>query len=131
MGMPDQAPVFQPSVNAVTQIPVVFSSGQPGGIRESEFAVVGIAVRLRAQPTWTWEFGDGSLVRTQDPGGSYPSIGVTHAYRTSGRFAVVVTTEWSATFTVAGLGPFPVTEPVSQQRRVAVVVGEGRALLRP
>ena len=130
-GMPALAPAFQPSMNPVAQIPVVFSSGQPGGTEDSAFTIIGLPVDLFARPTWVWRFGDGSATRTDDPGGRYPLSGVAHAYRAAGTYSVLVRTEWSASFTVDGLGPFPVTEPVSQEDRFAVVVGEGRALLRP
>ena len=84
-----------------------------------------------ARPTWVWRFGDGTSTRTGDPGGRFPRSGVAHAYRAAGRYAVHVRTEWSASFTVDGLGPFPVIEPVSQEQHVSIEVGEGRALLRP
>jgi PKD repeat protein len=130
-GIADLAPAFQPSINPVVQLPVMFASGQVGGPHEETFRVVGLSVGLVARPSWVWRFGDGAATRTSDPGGGYPGSGVTHAYRAAGRYSVRVTTEWSAAFTVAGLGPFPVTEPVSQERRFSIDVGEGRALLRP
>jgi hypothetical protein len=130
-GMPPLAPTFQPSVNPVTQVPVVFSSGQPGGPQNASYTVARLAVRLQARPDWTWAFGDGVVARTTDPGAAYPLGGVVHAYRAAGRHDVTVITRWTATFTVDGLGPFPVTEPVQQEGRLTLEVGEGRALLTP
>lgn len=42
---------------------------------------------------------------------------------------MVLETTWAATFTVDGLGPFPVVEPVRQQAALRLAVGEGRAVL--
>jgi len=130
-GLASLAPAFQPSRHPVTQLPVVFASGQSGGRRSKDFTVVGQPVTLDARPTWVWQFGDGSVVRTDDAGGRFPESGVTHAYRNAGRFTVVVTTHWSATFAVNGLGPFEVSEPITQEESLAIDVGEGRAQLRP
>ena len=129
--MPPLAPAFQPSVNPVTQLPVVFRSGQPGGPQVASYTVARMPVRLHVRPEWTWWFGDGVVTRTTDPGGAYPLGRVAHAYRAEGRYEVAVTTDWNATFTVDGLGPFPVTEPVRQEGRLTLAVGEARALLTP
>lgn len=129
--VPALRPAAQPPAGVLAQLPVVFVSGQPGGVQRWAMSVAGAEVEISASPRWLWAFGDGARVTTDDPGQRHPVGGVSHVYRAAGARAVEVTCEWSATFTVSGLGPFPVREPVRQTDTVGVVVGEGRAVLTP
>lgn len=129
--VPPLRPSAQPPAGVLAQLPVVFVSGQPGGAQEWEMSLPAARVDVRATPRWVWSFGDGGRLSTADPGRRYPVGGIGHVYRAAGVRAVEVTTEWSATFTVAGLGPFPVDEPVRQSAALEIVVGEGRAVLTP
>jgi hypothetical protein len=124
-------PTGQPGTGIVTQVPVLFDSGQPAGPERRTVQVLGETVRLTAWPAWTWQFGDGATLRTTDPGGRYPHAVVSHAYRRAGDYRVQVATEWTAEFTVDGLGPFPVTQVVTQAAGFGLRVGEGRAVLTP
>ena len=129
--VPALRPSAQPSTGVLAQLPVVFVSGQPGGAQHWVMSVAGVGVALTASPRWVWTFGDGARLATADPGSRHPIGGVGHVYRSAGARLVEVTSEWSATFTVAGLGPFPVAEPVRQAATIGVLVGEGRAVLTP
>ncbi len=129
--LPALAPTAQPGVGIVAQVPVVFGAGQVAGTTRRSYRVLDADVELTATPRWGWKFGDGASLRTADPGGRYPVIGVTHPYRRAGDYSVEITATWSAAFTVDGLGPFPVAEPVTQLGHLPVRVGEGRALLTP
>lgn len=130
-GIPPLLPGFQPSRGILTQVPVVFDSGQAGGSHTWRLDVLGRDVRLSAVPSWSWQFGDGSGQDTSDPGGRYPHLGVAHVYRRAGGYRVACTATWSATFVVDGLGPFAVADPIRQREVSWVEVGEGRALLAP
>jgi PKD domain len=130
-GIPALAPRFQPTQGILTQIPVVFDSGQQAGGRTWLVELLGREVALTATPAWSWRFGDGAWLDTLDPGGRYPQAGVAHVYRRVGTYQVACTATWSATFVVDGLGPFAVREPVTQTQVRRIEVGEGRALLAP
>lgn len=130
-GVPRLRPGFQPTQGVLTQVPVVFDSGQEAGVRRWRFDVLGRAVTLSASPLWSWQFGDGGRRDTADPGGRYPHLGIAHAYRRAGQYRVACTTTWQGSFVVDGLGPFPVDEPVIQREVRRIDVGEGRALLVP
>lgn len=58
----------QPATGVVTQIPVIFDSGQHDGMLRADYDMAGERVTLTAMPTWRWEFGDGTVVTTVDPG---------------------------------------------------------------
>ena len=127
--VPGQRATFQPRAGVVTQLPVVFDSGQPPGGLRAAFDLMGESVVLEATPSWRWEFGDGAARSTTVPGGPYPNMDVAHIYRVSRGYLVRMVTTWAATFTVDGMGPFPVTEPVRQTAELVLSVGEGRAVL--
>lgn len=127
--LPALAPVWQPRGGVLAQIPVVFSSGQPEGPFTAAYSLFGESVEVRAEPRWSWQFGDGGDLETDRPGGSYPDMSVSHPYRRAGRFPVAVSAAWSATFSLAGVGEFPVPEVVRQEATATVAVGEGRAVL--
>ncbi len=127
--LPRLRPGIQPPRGVVTQIPVVFDSGQSSAGVSTGVELGADTVQLDAMPEWHWEFGDGVRLTTDDAGGKYPDAGVTHAYRVPGNYRIRVVTTWSARFTVDGLGPFTVSEPVTQSATLTVDVGEGRAVL--
>jgi hypothetical protein len=129
-GIPPLALRFQPTAGVLTQVPLLLGSGQPRDQRW-RMPLLGREVSVDAHASWSWEFGDGGHLDTTDPGGRYPHVGVSHVYRAAGEYRVACTTRWSASFTVDGLGPFPVPQPITQHAERAVDVGEGRALLTP
>jgi hypothetical protein len=118
-----------PAAGVLAQIPVVFSSGQSAEGFDRGYDLLGERVDVSGRPRWTWQFGDGGSLTTDDPGGEYPNMAVSHPYRRTGPMEVSVRTDWLATFTVDGLGPFPIREPVTQSDTGRVSVGEGRAVL--
>ncbi len=127
--VPAQRQSLQPARGVVTQLPVVFDSGQEVRGLQANAELLGQPVELDARPAWRWEFGDGSSLATLDPGGAYPNMGVTHTYRVAGDYRVQLSTTWTAAFTVDGLGPYSIAEPVRQMSSLRVSIGEGRAVL--
>ena len=123
-GIPPLVPAFQPPHGVLAQLPVRFRSGQPPGEQRFALSLLTSAVTVAARPTWSWTFGDGAHV--EDSSGQ-----VEHVYRVASRYEATCTSTWSARFTVDGLGPYPVPEPVVQTASAGVSVGEGRALLVP
>lgn len=127
---PKASPGFQPRETAVTQIPTIFWSGQDERIQRSD-SFVGIPVDFDAVASWTWDWGDGtSELRTHESGQQWPDADVKHTYRKPGKFRVTLTTTWDASFSVSGVGPFPVTgDPVTQTTSFTITVKEARAVL--
>lgn len=124
-GIPTLAPTFAPPQGVLAQLPVRFASGQRSGDRRWRMPLLGAQVAVEARPTWSWSFGDGAVTSDSDDGH------VDHVYRAARDYPVVCRSTWTARFTVDGLGPFPVAEPVRQDARLEVSVGEGRAVLVP
>ena len=129
--VPKLEPSFQPRGGTLVQLPAIFASGQPATLGRREFSLVGFDIVLQGRANWTWTFGDGDQMTTDDPGGAWPNEAVPHTYDEGGRYPVVVTTEWRAWFTVDGLGPFAVAGPpvVQVADPLTLVVSEARAEL--
>ncbi|MFL6180746.1 MAG: PKD domain-containing protein, partial [Actinomycetes bacterium] len=114
--VPDLEPSYQPKGGTLIGLPALFDAGQPRTLGERRFTLVGFDIELHGRATWTWAFGDGESLTTDDPGGAWPTTTVTHDYTHAGTYPVGVTAEWQAWFTVDGMGPWPVTgDPVVQE----------------
>lgn len=127
---PEAKIAFQPTSTALTSLPTVFRTGQEQTIRRSE-SIAGIPVDFEAIARWQWSWGDGSSpTTTSKPGGRWPDTSVTHTYRKPGKFGVVLRATWTATYTVNGRGPLPVTGgPIVVESTLKVPVAQARSLL--
>jgi len=71
--------------------------------------VLGTAVRVRATATeFVWAFGDGSGLRTADPGAAYPDLRTTHTYTQPGSMQLSLTTVYRGEYSVAGGAWIPI-----------------------
>ncbi len=126
--LPAPRPRPQPSAGALLNLPVVFADDSGAGPREWNEAVAGLTVTLTADPRWSWSFGDGSTL-VGGPGGDFPNTSVSRLYRSPGAYNVEVEIAWPASFTVEGLGTFPIPEVVRTRGSAAVQVETARAVL--
>jgi hypothetical protein len=128
--VPPARPRLEPSGTTLANLPTVAMAGQPRVLGPLDLVVLGQAVRLEAEATWTWAWGDGGSLATTDPGRPWPAATVLHTYRLAGLHRVVLTTTWSARFTVGGLGPFDVAgPPVTQTAGLPLRVRQALARL--
>ena len=68
--------------------------------------LLGFPVQVRAEPSrFSWDFGDGTVLPTSDPGAPYPDLTTWHEYVTPGQVAITLTTTYTGEYSVAG-GPF-------------------------
>ena len=130
--MPDQDPSRQPGGRAVVNLPVIFAAGQATTLDDDTFDLGPYEVVLDVTPTWSWDFDDGGEPETYEvPGGAWPNDDVAHTYTRVGDREVVLTTEWTGTFTVDDIGPFDITgEAITQvSEPMALPVREARGVL--
>lgn len=118
----------QPEGQVLPHLPVVFGVTQSESAIERSFEIIGLPIELIASPRWIWDFG-GSTLHTVSAGRPWPNQTIDRTFRRSGEMPVAVKAVWSATYTVAGVGPLEVVEPVSQDADVTVPVGQARAVL--
>jgi len=122
-------PSVQPPRGIVPQLATIWHAEQPAVTAPIVMDIVGQRVEITPVPRWSWDFGDGGRLDTHMVGSRYPDMTVSHVYRKAGRRTVTCTTTWQATFTVDGLGPFPVQESITQQATRVIRVHEARARL--
>ncbi len=128
-GLPALRPIAQPSGRTLTGLPTYFRSGQPPLFRSAPALVADTTVVIRAQPVWTWDFGQGPLLSTSNPGGGYPHGAVRHTYPRRGTFRVRVTCTWHATYDTRGLTDLPVDGVITQSAWFDLRVKEARRYL--
>ena len=114
--------VVQPAGQTLVNLPTIFAATGATEPFSRDFVAFGVLpIRLDIHPVeWTWRFG-GTAVTSSTPGRAYdgtdpadpPGRYVTHTFRSTGSHAVTVTTTWTATYTVAGLGTQPVPGSVT------------------
>ena len=123
---------LQPVDGTITSIPVIARTGQPVSFVPPSMNIAGRHITVTATAQWHWQWGDGQSDWKAVPGASYPSRQITHQYRSVGTYVVAVQTVWSATYTVAGLGSFPVTgDVVTQEASLVVPVRSAETALTP
>lgn len=128
--VPALVPGFDPPDGTLTSIPGIFWTGQPAILLPPSFSLSGRSVTITAKPTWRWVWGDGSAVWKSVPGAPYPSRQLTHQFPLPGDYETQVTTVWTATYTVSGVGTFKVSGEVIRQTQVLQVpVKSARAVL--
>ncbi|WP_448610156.1 hypothetical protein [Geodermatophilus sp. URMC 60] len=99
--LPDLPTQQQPPGNALAGLPVVFYTDGPT-TQTFTVDIRGFTVDIVATATgFTWDTGDGTVLRTTDPGAPYPDHTISHDYR-SGTYTAALTTTWSGTFSVDG-----------------------------
>lgn len=120
---------YQPTRSPVTQLPTIFSTGQPRTFRQTD-SILGFELRLVAQARWHWDWGDGSTSDTREPGGTWPNVSLSHTYRRAGLMNATVTASWDATYSIDGGAQLKVAgRPVSQTARASLRVVQARAVL--
>lgn len=106
--VPPLEPSMQPQGGTLIGLPAVFAAGQPRSLGERRFSLVGFDVVLNGRATWSWDFGDGATLASDEPGGAWPEMAISHSYAHAGAYPVSVSSTWDAWFTVDGMGPWPV-----------------------
>lgn len=65
--------------------------------------LLGYPVEVEATPTsYTWDFGDGTVLTTTTPGHPYPNHDVAHPYARPGTYTITLTTTWTGRYRLAG-----------------------------
>jgi len=96
----------QPSHGAIASIPTYLWT-DTNSLFNITTQILGVAVGVTLNPTFTWNFGDGSSLTTDQPGGPLPDKTVSNTYKRAGRYLVTLTVSWLGTW-AAGTYSYPV-----------------------
>lgn len=129
--LPSLTPGAQPNTSTFVGLEVYFRSNQPTVFAPTSLVVAEQSVSLRAHPTWTWEFGDGTTLSTSNPGDVRPNGQVRHTYTRAGTYVVRVSCLWRGEFDAQGATGIPVPGLISQTASLNFHVRDARTLLIP
>ena len=102
MGLPALETHVQPADKTLVNFDTIFYA-EPSPVNVS-LTLLGQSVEVVATPTlFRWDFGDGTIRSTHDPGGPYPNMSVAHRYPAAhSQVQAHVAVEYSARFRVGG-----------------------------
>jgi hypothetical protein len=93
--------LYQPNKDAVTNVPVYFWS-DTNAVFQIVTAILGVGVNVVMNPSFLWNFGDGTTLSTSNTGGPYPNSAITHTYKVSGTYTVNLTISWAGSWAAQG-----------------------------
>ena len=99
--LPTGGVAYQPAFEPLVHVPVVFWCDLPK-IFSTRFNTVGEVVDVTLRPSFSWSFGDGSVMQSIDPGAPYPAGSIQHAYLKEGTYLVTMLATWGGTWSNQG-----------------------------
>jgi hypothetical protein len=99
--LPTGGVAYQPAFEPLVHVPVVFWCDLPK-IFSTRFNIVGEVVDVTLRPSFSWSFGDGSVMQSTDPGAPYPNGSIQHAYLKEGTYLVTMLATWGGTWSNQG-----------------------------
>jgi len=99
--LPTGGVAFQPAFEPLVHVPVVFWCDLPK-VFSTRFNIVGEVVDVTLRPSFSWSFGDGSVMSSTDPGAPYPNGSIQHAYLKEGTYLVTMLATWGGTWSNQG-----------------------------
>ncbi len=99
--LPGSRILYQPSKDAVTGVPVYFWS-DTNTVFQVATAILGVGVTVLMNPSFVWNFGDGTTFSTSKAGGPYPDSTITHTYKSAGTYTVNLAISWAGTWAAQG-----------------------------
>ena len=96
----------EPEQGAIAQIPTYFWT-DTNSFFSTSTVILGVAVGVTLNPTFLWDFGDGTSFTTTNPGGALPDKTVSHTYKKAGTYLVTLQVSWLGSW-AAGAYSYPV-----------------------
>jgi len=128
--LPVLRPGLNPATTTLTTIPVIAWSGQTQQFIQPVMTLAGRKVRIVGLGRWRWNWGDGHYEWRAQPGRPFPNKDVLHIFSSSGTYVVSVSSDWSASYIVEGIGKFPVDGPnLTQSAGLRISVASARSVL--
>ncbi len=96
--VPTAGVAYQPEFEPLVKTDVYFWCDLPT-IFQSRVDIIGEIVDVTLRPSFTWSFGDGSVLSTTENGAAYPNGTIRHSYSKPGSYVVTLLTTWNGSFT--------------------------------
>ena len=96
--VPTAGVAYQPEFEPLVKTEVYFWCDLPT-IFQSRVDIIGEVVDVALRPSFTWSFGDGSVVSTTQNGAQYPNGTIRHSYSKPGTYVITLLTTWNGSYT--------------------------------
>ena len=96
--VPTASVAYQPEFEPLVKTDVYFWCDLPT-IFQSRVDIIGEIVDVTLRPSFTWSFGDGSVMSTTENGAAYPNGTIRHSYSKPGSYVITLLTTWNGSFT--------------------------------
>jgi len=118
---------FQPDQDALVNMPVYFWTHTPQHF-QAVVPILDLIVYVNLHSTFTWSFGDGKFITTQNQGAPYPIGLITHTYKSNDNYPVNLKITWRGTWSVNGVTTAISGDGITQSitRDISVVNAVGR-----
>ena len=118
---------FQPENDALVNMPVYFWTQTPQHF-QAVVPILDLIVYVNLHSTFTWSFGDGKFITTQNQGAPYPLGLITHTYKSNNNYPVNLKITWRGTWSVNGVTTAISGDGITQSitRDISVVNAVGR-----
>ena len=118
---------FQPDQDALVNMPVYFWTKTPQHF-QAVVPILDLIVYVNLHSTFTWSFGDGKFITTQNQGAPYPLGLITHTYKSNNNYPVNLKITWRGTWSVNGVTTAISGDGITQSitRDISVVNAVGR-----
>ena len=118
---------FQPDQDALVNMPVYFWTKTPQHF-QAVVPILDLIVYVNLHSTFTWSFGDGKFITTQNQGAAYPLGLITHTYKSNDNYPVNLKITWRGTWSVNGVTTAISGDGITQSitRELSVVNAVGR-----
>jgi hypothetical protein len=118
---------FQPDQDALVNMPVYFWTQTPQHF-QAVVPILDLIVYVNLHSTFTWSFGDGKFITTQNQGAPYPLGLITHTYKSNNNYPVNLKIIWRGTWSVNGVTTAISGDGITQSitRELSVVNAVGR-----
>ena len=96
--VPSAGVAYQPEFEPLVKTEVYFWCDLPT-IFQSRVDIIGEVVDVALRPSFTWSFGDGSVVSTTQNGAPYPNGTIRYSYSKPGTYVITLLTTWNGSYT--------------------------------
>ena len=96
--LPTAGIAYQPEYEPLVGVPVYMWTDLPTSFM-TQVKIVGEIVDVALRPSFTWSFGDGTFLSTNDFGAPFPDGKIQHIYSNPGMYVITLISTWNGTYT--------------------------------
>jgi hypothetical protein len=96
--VPTAGVAYQPEFEPLVKTDVYFWCDLPS-IFQSRVDIIGEIVDVTLRPSFSWNFGDGSVYTTIENGAPFPNGTIRHSYAKPGTYVITLLTTWNGSYT--------------------------------